>query len=154
MDLMSWLWLAVAVAGCELVGIAGAVFTTRNIPTWYAGLHKARLSPPNWIFGPVWTTLYALMGVSLWLAWRAGAPAQVLAIFFAQLILNFLWSPLFFSVHWTRIALFDIAALWLSIVATIWAFLPMSPWAAWLLAPYLLWVTFATYLNWAIVKLN
>lgn len=154
MNPIDWLWLGAAVLGCELVGIGGAFFTTRSIPTWYAQLRKPRLSPPNWVFGPVWTTLYALMGVALFLAWHAGASAAELAPFFLQLALNFLWSYLFFGRRNPRAGLADIAALWLSVAFTIWSFVPVSPLAAWLLVPYLAWVSFASYLNWAIIKVN
>ncbi len=147
----------VAVAICELVGVAGAVFTTPAIATWYAGLTKAPLNPPNWLFGPVWATLFALMGVAAYLVWarRKEKPAVwALAFFALQLVLNFLWSYLFFGLHAPAFAAIEIVALWLSILWTIFEFAKISRPAAAFLAPYLLWVAFAVYLNYAVVILN
>ncbi|HUY62338.1 MAG TPA: TspO/MBR family protein [Candidatus Paceibacterota bacterium] len=148
--------LVVAVAICEAAGIVGAVFTTPAIPTWYAGLAKSALTPPAWVFGPVWTTLYALMGIAAYLAWRTRAPSagRALWLFALQLALNVLWSVVFFGYRAPAPALLVIALLWLAIAATIAAFAKLSRAGAWLLAPYLLWVSFAAYLNLAIVLMN
>lgn len=153
---LSKLFIAVGVS--ELAGIIGAVFTTSSIPTWYADLARPEFAPPNWIFGPVWTTLYALMGVALFLVWRAGWERRdvkiAIGIFVGQLILNTLWSIIFFGLRSPGAAFIEIVFLWLAILATIIAFAKISHKAAWLLAPYILWVTFAAYLNFAIWSLN
>jgi benzodiazapine receptor len=143
---------------CEAVGILGAVFTTPAIPTWYASLNKPSFSPPNWIFGPVWTLLYALMGVAAYLIWQRGiekpAVRSALLIFSFQLILNFLWSFFFFKLQSPLYALIEILFLWVLILATIIRFYQLDKKAGLILVPYLLWVSFATFLNFYIVKLN
>lgn len=149
----------------ELAGILGSVFTAPQIGTWYAGLVKPELAPPNWVFAPVWTTLFALMGVAAYLVWRRGAGAArrlALTLFFVQLALNALWSFIFFGstsltingLNNIGVAFIEITVLWLAILATILAFRRISRTAAWLLAPYLLWVTWAAYLNYRIWTLN
>jgi tryptophan-rich sensory protein len=140
---------------CEAVGIVGSVFTVSNIPTWYATLVKPELAPPNWIFGPVWTTLYMLMGVAAWLVWRTrGDTRQALTIFGIQLALNLAWSWLFFGLQSPLLGLWCIGAMWLAIVATIVVFYRHSRVAAYLLVPYLAWVSFASYLNYMLFALN
>lgn len=150
--------LIISVVGCELVGILGSVFTVSSIPTWYATLNKPSFAPPNWIFGPVWTTLYLLMGVAFYLIWKQGwkkKKVKTAGMFFlAQLGLNFLWSPIFFGLRSPLMALVVIIAMWALIVMTMKKFYPLSRLAFYLLVPYLLWVSFATILNAAIVVLN
>lgn len=150
--------LIISVVLCELIGIAATPFTFSSIPTWYATLNKPSFSPPNWIFGPVWTTLYFLMGVSLYLVWSKGLGARgvrnSLYFFAAQLFFNFLWSILFFGLHSPILALVDIVLLWIFIVLTIKKFTRIDQLAAFLLIPYLLWVSFATLLNLSIAILN
>lgn len=150
--------LIISIAGCELVGLGSTPFTIAAIPTWYASLNKPFFSPPNWLFGPVWTLLYFLMGVSVFLIWRLYLKKQkvkrAVTIFSIQLGLNFLWSFLFFWLHSPILGFIDIVALWIMIILTILKFKPLSKWAAYLLIPYLLWVTFATLLNFSIVVLN
>ncbi len=150
--------LIIAVVVSELAGIIGSVFTVPAIPMWYATLVKPALNPPAWIFGPVWTTLYALMGVAAFLVWKKGWEKKevktALGIFGIQLVLNTLWSVIFFGLHSPGVALVDIIFLWLAILATIVAFAKISRAAAWLLAPYILWVSFAVYLNYSIWVLN
>lgn len=125
---------------------------------WYATLAKPALNPPSWVFGPVWTTLFALMGIAAFLVWRKGTHRRnikiALGIFGVQLALNTLWSILFFGMQNPGVALVEITLLWLAIVATIIAFARISRPAAWLLAPYILWVSFAAYLNYAIWAVN
>lgn len=124
---------------------------------WYAALVKPEWNPPSWVFGPVWTTLYILMGTAAWLVWRRGgwaAQRRPLGWFVAQLALNALWTPLFFGFHRIDLALLDIVVLWGAIVATIVAFARTSRVAAWLLAPYLAWVSFATFLTFTLWRLN
>ncbi len=147
-----YLKLVCAILLCELAGIIGAVFTTPSLDTWYATLPKPALNPPSWVFGPVWTMLYLLMGISLFLVWQQRAKnskktTPALIIFFTQLLLNTLWSVLFFGLHSPGLALIDIVLLWVAILFTIISFSRISRPAAYLLVPYILWVTFAIYLN-------
>ena len=148
--------LLISIGVCELAGIAGSFFTVSSIPTWYSTLIKPALNPPAWIFGPVWVTLYALMGISLWLVWRSNSSEKRRAIwlFIVQLVLNAIWSPIFFGAHSISNALAVIVLLWAAIVLTILIFKRISKPAAWLLLPYILWVSFAAYLNFAIWILN
>lgn len=149
--------LIVSIAICELTGILGGLATASSVKSWYVGLNKPSLNPPGWLFGPVWTTLYLLMGISLYLVWNKAGSMPIKAalwIFAVQLALNLVWSILFFGMHSPLLGLIDIAILWLAIIATILAFLPISHWAAYLLLPYLAWVSFASYLNFEIWKLN
>lgn len=142
---------------CQLAGIAGALFTTPSIKGWYQSLNKPSFNPPNWIFGPVWTLLYLLMGISLYLVWnqKNNPKIKTALIFFAiQLMLNSLWSIIFFSLHLPSLAFLEIIILLIFIILTIIKFLPISKTAAYLLIPYFLWVSFASILNLAIFKLN
>jgi tryptophan-rich sensory protein len=150
--------LVIAIAICEFAGIIGSVFTMPSIPTWYAGLVRPALNPPAWVFGPVWTILFVLMGNSAFLIWRKGLTRKdakiAISIFIVQLLLNVLWSIIFFGLHNPAGAFIDIILLWLAILTTIIAFSKISKAAAWLLVPYILWVSFAAYLNFAIWILN
>ncbi len=150
--------LVACIVLCLLIGLLGSIFTMPAIPGWYAGLNKPALSPPNWVFGPVWTFLYILMGISLYLVWSKGLGAwgvkPALSLFSIQLALNFLWSYLFFGLHSPLAGLVCIALLWVELALTIVAFNRISRKAAWLLVPYILWVGFAAYLNFAIWQLN
>ena len=143
--------MTLSIIFCEAVGSLGTIFTAPNIPTWYATLPKAALNPPTWVFGPAWGTLFALMGIALYLVWEKRSDKKAvrlaLAVFALQFVFNILWSALFFGLHSPLLGLVGITALWLSIVATIYTFSRVSRAAAWLLVPYLLWVTFASYLN-------
>lgn len=143
---------------CLSAGLVGSVFTYQAIPTWYVTLTKPSFNPPNWVFGPVWTMLYVMMGISLSIVWkkRSKKPEKRsgLLYFSLQLILNALWSIVFFGMHSPLAALFVIVGLWAFIFSTIRNFLVISKIAGWLLIPYLLWVGFATLLNLSIVILN
>ncbi len=143
---------------CELAGIIGSLFTVTAINSWYKTILKPALNPPSWIFGPVWTTLYALMGAALFLIWRKGFEKKehrrALILFGFQLFLNAIWSIIFFGLHSPFWALVDILALWFSILATLILFFKISRAATYLLIPYLAWVSFATYLNFMIWMLN
>lgn len=143
--------LAVFVLLCLSAGVVGSLFTAPAISGWYQFLNRPAFAPPNWIFAPVWTTLYILMGISLYLAWRRHAR---LIWFWTQLVLNANWSLVFFGLRSPKLALLNIIILWFSIILTIKDFRHKSFPAAWLLVPYLVWVTFATYLNWSIMRLN
>ena len=147
------LWIALCVGGGALVGVT----TDGGDSPWYASLNKPSWTPPGWVFAPVWTTLYAAMGVAAWLVWREGGWRQQswpIVVFVAQLTLNFAWSLVFFGLQQITWALVDIVALWLLIAMTIRVFVRVQRAAAWLLAPYLAWVSFAALLNAAIVWMN
>jgi len=140
----------------ELAGGIGSLFTF-SIPTWYATLAKPALNPPNWVFAPVWTTLFLLMGLAAFLIWKEGLDKKevkiALAVFLGQLILNSLWSFIFFGWHNPGAAFLELIILWLAILATILTFYKVSRPAAYLLIPYIFWVTFAGYLNFSIWRL-
>lgn len=158
MKTKNFLEAAAAIVICELAGLIGSIFTTSAIPSWYNGLVKPQLAPPNWLFGPVWTLLFALMGIAVYLVWRRFLQRDMkkiaLWIFGGQLVLNILWSVLFFGLRSPGWAFVEIVVLWLAILASIIAFSKLSRLAAWLLVPYLAWVSFATYLNYSIWMLN
>ncbi|OGK18136.1 TspO protein [Candidatus Roizmanbacteria bacterium RIFCSPHIGHO2_01_FULL_39_8] len=156
---MKKIWtLIIAVALPELVGIVSTPFIIAAIPNWYKALNKPFFSPPNWIFAPVWTLLYLMMGVASYLVWQQGIKKQkvrrALTFYTIQLFLNFVWSWLFFGLHSPILALIDIVFLWVFIVLTMLKFYKISKPAAYLLFPYLLWVSFASLLNLAIVILS
>ena len=147
--------LAVAAIGWAIVAMTGGALT--DIGPWYRSLIKPSWQPPDWLFGPVWTTIFILAAVSAALAWRAAGETQrrmVAILFVANGILNVLWSLLFFHLKQPLLAGFEVVLLWASIVALIVYLRRFSRPAAWLLVPYLLWVSFATVLNWTIVALN
>jgi benzodiazapine receptor len=150
--------LVIAIVTCELAGVIGSLFTFNAIPNWYSTLQKPTLNPPGWLFGPTWTLLYALMGISAYMVYQRGWKRQdvkiALGFFGFQLFLNTIWSIIFFGQHMIGLALLDIIFLWIAILATIIKFTKISKPAAWLLLPYLAWVTFAAYLNAAIFSLN
>jgi len=149
--------LAVFIAVCFGAAFLGSVFTTGSIPVWYAKLNKPFWTPPNWVFGPVWSALYLMMAFAVWLVWRqAGLAAAALPItlFALQLVLNLAWSGLFFGLHMPGAALAEIVVLWCAILATLLAFWRSTPIAGILLLPYQLWVTFAAILNFAIWRMN
>ena len=158
MKLNNFFKLVIAIAVSEAAGIIGSVFTISAIPTWYAGLVKPAFNPPSWVFGPAWTTLYALMGIAAFLVWKNGWERKdikmALGVFGIQLFLNAAWSIIFFGLQSPGWALVDIVLLWLAIVWTIVVFYKISKPAAYLLVPYLLWVSFASYLNYSIWVLN
>jgi len=150
--------VVIAVLICELAGVVGGLFTRPSIPGWYAGLAKPSFNPPSAVFGPVWITLYALMGIAAWLVYEKRAKGtdvrRPLAIFVAQLVVNVLWSVMFFGAHQILPAFVIIVALWVLIAAAIGLFWKISRPAALLLVPYILWVSFAAVLNAALYALN
>ena len=148
-----FIWIAL----CLAVGGTASYFTMASIPTWYASILKPSWTPPNQIFGPVWTLLYILMGVAGWRIWRKGGfntNRHLLILFFIQLTFNFFWSFLFFKLQRPDVAFVDILFLGASILATIVAFARKDALSAWLLVPYFIWVMFASGLNFAIWRLN
>jgi len=150
--------LIIGIAICLLAGFIGSLFTRPAIPGWYATLNKPSFTPPSSVFGPVWTCLYLLMGIALFLVWRAekNTPWRkgAVAVFALQLALNTLWSILFFGLRSPLAGLADIICLWAAIMVTILLFSRISKLAAVLLVPYLLWVGFAAVLNASIHLLN
>ncbi len=147
------LWLLLTVGGGALVGL----LSNGGDSSWYLALDKPAWTPPSWVFGPAWTTLYALMGVAAWLVWQRGgwaAQRAALGLFAVQLVVNFAWSPVFFNAQRPVLALVDIVVLWLLVALTIRAFAGVSRPASLLLLPYLVWVSYATALNAAIVRAN
>lgn len=158
MNLRAFLGLIGCMALCQMAGIFGALTTTSGPGSWYAMLEKPPFNPPGWVFTVVWPVLYSLMGIALWLVWREGTERSdvrtALALFFAQLIFNAVWGPVFFGLHSVVIGLFIIVSLLGLIVATMRAVGRISDTAFWLLVPYLLWVAFATVINASILVLN
>ncbi|MFH1770132.1 MAG: TspO/MBR family protein [archaeon] len=140
----------------QLAGFIGSFFTVSSVSTWYLTLNKPFFNPPSWLFGPVWITLYLLMGISLYIVWnnKTNTSKKALTFFGIQLVLNTLWSILFFGLKNPFIAFIEIMILWVFILFTIIYFRKESKTAAWLLVPYILWVSFAAILNLAIFLLN
>lgn len=139
------------------VGAVAGMFTSEAVPTWYATLNRPSFNPPNWIFGPVWTTLYILLGISFFLIWKENPSKQrnlAINVFSIQMLLNFAWSFIFFYFNMIGLALFEIILLWISIVGMIYIFYKMKPISAYLNIPYLIWVSFATILNTGYYILN
>ena len=138
-------------------GLIGSLFTSPNIVNWYAFINKPSFSPPNWLFAPVWTLLYILMGISAFLIWQKRDNLQTkpaLTFYGLQLILNALWSIIFFGMHNPGLALLEIIILWLFILITLIKFYKINKTAGLLFIPYLLWVSFASILNYAIWMIN
>lgn len=158
MNIPNWGKLLISIFVAEFIGFIGSIFTLESIPTWYVGVIKPSFSPPNWIFGPVWTTLYLLMGIAAFLIWQKGLDRKdvrsALWVYRIQLILNFLWSLIFFRWHSIGGALVEILVLWIMIAANIFVFYKISKPAGYLLLPYILWVSFAAFLNYSIWTLN
>ncbi len=158
MDLSSVIRLVVSILASFTAAGIGSLFTFKAIPTWYAGLKKPRYTPPNWAFGPVWTILYILMGISVFLVWQKGlaTPGVMLAftLFWVQLAFNALWSVTFFGRRYKGGGVIVIAILWLLILATMVASFRVSVWEGALLVPYIVWVSLASYLNVGIWVLN
>ena len=158
---MSWanvIKLIVSLVACEGAGGIGAIFTTPAISGWYAGLKKPGFTPPNSVFGPIWISLYLLMGVAVFLVWREGlyqGPNKIaFIIFWIQLVLNILWSVVFFGLRTPFGGVLMIIGLWLAIAATIILFFRVSAVAGGLLLPYIIWVSIAANLNYQIWRLN
>ena len=180
MSLKNFLRLITAIVVCELAGVSGTLFTVPAVSTWYATLSKPALNPPAWVFGPVWTILYLLMGMAAFLVWKKMSETKMLTakngeaagsdktaiiakrkliviallIFLIQLLLNVRWPIIFFGLHNPGAAFFELIILWLAILATIILFAKISRPAAWMLVPYILWVSFAGYLNYSVWILN
>jgi tryptophan-rich sensory protein len=146
---------------CQMAGIIGSVFTTPAINSWYQTINKPTWNPSNWLFAPVWITLFILMGISFYLIWTkreneklAKKAKTAMIIFIIQLMLNIIWSVLFFGLKNPDWAFYEIIILWIAILLTIIKFWPLSRVAGILLIPYLAWVSFASILNFTIWQLN
>lgn len=150
--------LAIAIVICELTGIVSGLISQSDLNSWYRTLEKPSWNPPSWLFGPVWTTLYILMAVALWLVWkhdtRESLKQRAMWVFALQLFLNFCWSILFFNLHSPELAFVDIVIMLITIAITIFLFYRISRPAAYLLIPYLAWVCFATILNYTLMTMN
>lgn len=150
--------LIMGIALCLGAGLTGSFFTSPNIPTWYAQLQKPAFAPPNWVFGPVWTLLFVLMGIAFAMIWNkygiVKGAAVAITLFLIQLLFNIFWSAAFFGLRSPLLGLIDILILLILIFATIRSFYQVSHVSAYLLVPYAGWVSFATILNTAILILN
>ncbi|MGZ7199930.1 MAG: TspO/MBR family protein [Halobacteriota archaeon] len=149
--------LIVSLAVPLLVGSGSAVWTINSIPTWYTSLNKPWWNPPNVVFGPVWTTLYILMGVALFLVWRTPRDRTRdigIGLFAAQLAANVSWTFAFFGLQNALYGILVIVPLWILIAATIYQFYNVEKWASYLLVPYIVWVSIATALNVSVYLLN
>jgi benzodiazapine receptor len=150
--------LVVSIFICQGAGIIGALFTMPSIRTWFEALNKPPFRPPNAVFGPVWTALFLLMGISLFLVWHKGLDSQgvktAMLVFSGHLVLNIGWSILFFGLRSPGLAFFEIVILWAAILLTMFLFNRVSAVSAILLLPYVLWVSFAAVLNFTIWRLN
>lgn len=151
-----WLLLIACILVCQMAGILGSIFTYEAIPTWYVTLEKPFFTPPNWLFAPVWTTLFTLMGISLYLIVKGGMKKnkEAVYIFSAQLFLNFFWNIFFFGLRSPAYGLAGILVLWLMIVLTIAKFYSIDKRAGLLLVPYIAWVSLATALTYYVWVLN
>jgi translocator protein len=150
--------LVVSILVCFAAAGMGSLFTFKAIPNWYAGLKKPPYTPPNWAFGPVWTILYILMGISVFLVWQKGLATNgaslAFILFWIQLTINAVWSIIFFGMKSRGGGVITIIMLWLLIMATIIASFRVSSWAGALLIPYIVWVSIASYLNIGVWLLN
>ena len=150
--------LSISIAIPLAIGAMGSYFTVREIGGWYQLINKPTWNPPNWIFGPVWTSLYILMGIALYLVWKSknnmGIKTIAVSFFIIQLGLNFFWSVIFFNLHQIGFAFAEIILLWLFILLTIFSFAGINKIAPWLLVPYISWVSFAMILNYSVWQLN
>ncbi len=148
--------LLISIAVCFIAAFIGSYFTTPRIQTWYSTINKPFFNPPNWIFGPVWSILFLLMGISLFLVWRKaeGKGNTAITLFLAQLVFNVLWSVSFFGFESPLLGFLVIIVLWALILGTIVSFARISRLAAYLQIPYILWVSFAAVLNLSLLLLN
>jgi len=154
---MKWSKFVISLVIPFIAGGLGSIFTFDSIPTWYAALNKPFFNPPNWVFGPAWTILYAFQGIALYLFWNSkkkASKSQGFKFFLIQVVLNALWSIIFFGLKIPIFAIVEIIFLWIFIFLTIKEFKKFDKTATYLLYPYLAWVTFASLLNLFIVFLN
>ncbi len=155
----NWLKLLISIALPLGVGAVAGLFTTPEISGWYQTINKPTWQPPNWVFGPVWTVLYIMMGIAFYLVWKSaaappGKKRMAITLWIIQLVFNFFWSFIFFKQHQIDWALGEILLLWFFILLTILYFARISKTAAWLMVPYIVWVSFASLLTFSIYELN
>lgn len=154
----NWLKAIISLALPQVAALTGAAFTVTGEGSWYRSIQKPDWNPPGWVFGPVWTTLYILMGIAFYLVWKSTADKKIktpaMVFWILQLILNLLWTVIFFYAHEIGYAFAEIVLLWLFILITIFLFARVSKLAAWLLVPYISWVSFAAILTYTIWQLN
>jgi len=150
--------LIVSILIVFFAGAVGTVFTLKEITTWYVTLPKPAWTPPNWVFGPVWSFLYVLMGIALFLVWREGLDRRdvqiAITVFAVQLVINVVWSLVFFGTHNIAGGLIMVIILWISILINIIVFYRISKPAGLILVPYIIWVSIASYLNYSVFILN
>ncbi len=149
--------LFVSILIAQAAGIIGSLFTVPNVESWYGTIIKPEFNPPSWVFGPVWITLFLLMGIAAWLVWKSKKGqlrVDALLFYVIQLVLNATWSFVFFGLHRIDLAFIEICFLWLAIATTLVLFFRIHKTAGWLLVPYLAWVSFAAVLNYSIMMLN
>ena len=150
--------LVCSVSVCLLTGFVGSFSTMNSVTSWYADLSRPSFTPPDWTFGVVWPILYIMMGISVFMIWNRGLDKRkvkiALGLFLLQLVLNGLWTPIFFGLHMIALALVEIILLWVAILLTILVFWRISKAATFFLFPYILWVSFAAVLNTALWYLN
>lgn len=150
--------LFICVIVCQGAGILGSFAGQQNIPVWYSGLEKSPLTPPNWVFPVVWITLYFMMAIAAYFVWKRGFDKPLvkpaMAMFVIQLALNAAWTPLFFGAQEVYLALIDIVLMVIATAVTIYLFYRIEKSAAYLLIPYFAWISFATYLNYEVLRLN
>ncbi len=153
----NYLALIISILICESVGIIGSLLTIQSFQSWYPNLPKPWYTPPNWVFGPTWTILYALMGISVYLIWKNSWPTKkskkAIIVFSIQLTLNGAWTPVFFGLKNIFLALIIAILMWITILITIILFYDINKKSAYLLTPYIIWVTIATTLNYNILIL-
>lgn len=150
------IYILLSVIAFVVLGSLGGLFTISEIKGWYSSLQKPSWNPPNWLFGPVWTTLYSMMGISFGIILSSTNPERkrALTLFLIQFVFNLLWSYIFFNQHMIGLALLEILAMWIFILLSIFSFNRISKLAAILLIPYISWVSFAAILNFTIYRLN
>jgi len=150
--------LIISLAIPQIVAAGASYFTVTRSGSWYRFIEKPEWNPPDWVFGPVWTALYIMMGIAFYLVWKSNVPIskkrKAIILWGVQLILNFFWSYIFFGQEQIFGAFLEIIVLWLFILLTIFAFARINKWAAWLMVPYIGWVSFAALLNFTIWELN
>jgi len=154
----NWIKLVISIAVPLVIGGIAGMFTSTEIAGWFQTINKPAWQPPNWVFGPVWTALYILMGISFYLIWQSPAPKNTkriaITLWIIQLVFNFFWSFIFFKKHQIDWALGEILVLWFFILLTMLFFGRIRSLAAWLMVPYISWVTFASLLTYTIYQLN
>ena len=144
-----------ALVGFIVITFCAPLLSIGSMPgAWYAALQTPSWNPPPWLFGPAWTLLYTLMAIAAWLVWKRVGFSRPLVLYFVQLALNAAWTPIFFGAHQLGWALIEIVVMWIAILLTLLSFRRVNPKSGWLFVPYLAWVSFATFLNFTLWRLN